>query len=357
MKSYSLTAFGKPLEARDLPMALPKGAEVVVKVKAAGVCHSDIHIWEGGYDLGHGRRLSLADRGMKLPLTLGHETAGEAIACGPEAQGIEIGQNYLVYPWIGCGECEVCRSGAENYCVNASRTLGVNRDGGYAEYVLVPDARYLVPIGDLDPAEMAPYACSGVTVYSALKKFGDAIKRHPLVVIGAGGLGHMALGILKALDARGAVVVDIDPVKQKAALAAGALAAVDGNAPDGIAQIQQAVGGPCYAALDLVGSPQTAELGFNCLTRGGTLVMVGLFGGAAPWPLPLIATKAVSILGSLVGNLQETRELVELVRAGKLDKIPLTRLPLERANDALLGLRDGKFVGRAVLCPGHAGGS
>ncbi|HLG88790.1 MAG TPA: alcohol dehydrogenase [Alphaproteobacteria bacterium] len=353
MKSYSVTAFGKPLEELEQPIPAPSGAEVVVKVKAAGICHSDIHIWEGGYDLGHGRRLSLADRGMKLPLTLGHETAGEAIACGPEAHGIEIGQNYLVYPWIGCGECEVCLSGAENYCLNACN-IGVNRDGGYAEYVLVPHARYLVPIGDLDPAELAPYACSGVTVYSALKKFGETIKRHPLVVIGAGGLGHMAVGILKALAGRGAIVVDIDPVKRDAALAAGALAAIDVNARDAIAQIHQAVGGPCYGALDLVGSPQTAELGFNCLTRGGTLVLVGLFGGAAPWPLPLIATKAVNIMGSLVGNLQETRELVELVRAGGLGKIPITRLPLENANDALMGLREGKFVGRAVLCPGQA---
>ena len=355
MKSYSLTAFGKPLEPLEQPVPQPEGAEVVIRVKAAGVCHSDIHIWDGGYDLGHGRRLSLADRGMKLPLTLGHETAGEAVARGPEAREVEIGRNYLVYPWIGCGECELCRSGSENYCLNA-RNLGVNRDGGFAEYVLVPHARYLVPIGDLDPAELAPYACSGVTVYSALKKFGDTIKRHPLVVIGAGGLGHMALGILKALGGGGAVVVDVDPVKREAALAAGALAAIDGNAQDAVAQIQKGAGGPCHAALDLVASPRTAELGFDCLTRGGTLVLVGLFGGAAPWPLPLIATKAVTIRGSLVGNLQETRELIELVRAGKLAKIPLTRLPLEQANDALVGLREGRFVGRAVLCPGHAEG-
>ena len=353
MKAYRVTDFGKPLEELEQPIPVPKGAEVVVSVKAAGVCHSDIHIWEGGYDLGHGRRLSLADRGMKLPLTLGHETAGGAIALGPEARGVEIGRNYLVYPWIGCGDCDVCRSGFENYCLKACN-IGVNRDGGYAEYVLVPNARYLVPIGDLDPAELAPYACSGVTVYSALKKFGDVIKSHPLVLIGAGGLGHMALNILKALDGFGAVAVDVDPVKREAALAAGAIAAVDGNAEDAAAQIQSAVGGPCYAALDLVGSPQSADVGFNCLTRGGTLVLVGLFGGAAPWPLPLIATKAVTIRGSLVGNLQETRELVELVGAGKLGKIPLTRMPLEKANDALLGLRAGKFVGRAVLCPGHA---
>jgi propanol-preferring alcohol dehydrogenase len=350
MKAYSINTFGSPLEERELPIPVPVGAEVVLRTKAAGVCHSDLHIWEGGYDIGYGRKLSVTDRGAKLPLTLGHETVGEAIAVGPEALGIEIGRNYLAYPWIGCGECEVCRSGCENYCLKPCN-LGVHRDGGYAEYLLVPNARYLVPIGDLDPAALAPYACSGVTVYSALRKFGDRLKQQPVVVIGAGGLGLMALGVLKALGGIGAVVVDIDPVKRDAACAAGALAAIDGNAADAVAQIQQAAGGPCSAVLDLVGSPQSTELAFNCLTKGGMLVLVGLFGGTAPWPLALIAVKGISILGNLVGNLDEMQELVELVRSGKLAPIPITRMKLDQATEALTRLRDGKIVGRAVLCP------
>src|SRR4051794_10420373 len=101
MKAYSVTAFGQPLEALDRPIPTPKDAEAVLRVKAAGVCHSDLHMWEGGYDLGNGRKLSVTDRGVKLPVTLGHETAGEVIALGPDAEGVEIGQNYLVYPWLG----------------------------------------------------------------------------------------------------------------------------------------------------------------------------------------------------------------------------------------------------------------
>ncbi|MFA5663678.1 alcohol dehydrogenase [Castellaniella sp.] len=349
MKCYCIVNFREALAELDMPIPEPKGAEVLLKVKAAGVCHSDIHLWEGGYDLGNGRILSLQDRGVSLPLALGHETVGTLEAMGPDAKGVEKGRNYLAYPWIGCGECATCRAGRENYCA-APRTLGILRHGGYAEYLLVPDAKYLIDIGDLDPAQLAPYACSGLTTFSALKKIGaDTYTEHPILIFGAGGLGLMSLQLLKALGGKGAVVVDIDPVKREAALKAGALAAIDGNAPDVAEQIAQAMGGPAQAAIDLVGAPATSELAFNCLAKGGKLVIIGLFGGLAPWSMALIPIKAIQILGSFVGNLGELQELIELVKTGKVPPMPIETFALNEADEALSRLRKGGVTGRAVL--------
>ena len=350
MKSYQLVEFGKPLSPVDVATPQPVGEEVLIEVRAAGVCHSDLHIWEGSYDLGGGKRLSLKDRGMRLPLTMGHETAGKIVAIGPDVKDRKVGEVCLVYPWIGCGECRVCRMGYENLCMKP-RCLGVHCDGGYSDHLIIPKSKYLLPIGDLDPVALAPYACSGVTTYSALKKLGDLIKEEPIIVIGAGGLGLMCLSILKAMGGRGAIVIDIDQKRREAAIKAGALAAIDGAAPDAAAQITAAFGGPCWGAIDLVGSSATAELAFNALAKGGKLVMVGLFGGAAPWSLPLIPMKAATIEGSYTGNLAETQELLDLVREGKVPPIPIGRRPLSAATETIEDLRQGKIVGRVVLTP------
>ena len=350
MKSFQLTAFGDPLEEADLPDPKPTGHEVVVAVKAAGVCHSDLHIWEGSYDLGGGKRLRLADRGIALPLTLGHETAGEIVSVGPEVKDRKVSEMVLIYPWIGCGVCRVCRAGSENLCMKP-RCLGVHCDGGYADQIVVPNSKYLLPLDGLDPVAVAPYACSGVTTYSALKKLGSVIKEEPVLIVGAGGLGLMAITILKAMGGKGAVVVDIDAKRRAAALEGGALAAIDGSAPDALAQIQSAVGGPGWAAIDLVGSPQTAAFVFDSLAKGGKMIMVGLFGGAAPWSLPLIPMKATTIEGSYTGNLAETRELLDLVRSGGAPKIPIRTRPFRDATSALEDLKAGRVVGRVVLTP------
>jgi alcohol dehydrogenase/propanol-preferring alcohol dehydrogenase len=350
MRSYRVTDFGAPLSEVDAQTPRPSGSEVVLRVKAAGVCHSDLHIWEGGYDLGHGRRLSLKDRGIALPLTMGHETVGEVLTVGPDASGVKPGDIRLVYPWIGCGKCAVCQADQENLCATP-RSIGVFCDGGYADHIVVPSAKYLVDLKGLDPVTAAPYACSGVTTYSALKKLSDVIAREPIVIIGAGGLGLMALTLLKAMDGFGAIVVDIDARKRQAALDGGALAAVDGAAADAQAQIARAAGQPIRGVIDLVGSAQTTGLGFDCLAKGGKLVIVGLFGGAAPWSLPLIPIKAVTIQGSYVGNLIELKELIDLVVRRQVPPIPVTALPLDQANGALQDLRAGKLVGRAVLTP------
>ncbi|WP_407176030.1 alcohol dehydrogenase [Bradyrhizobium sp. STM 3562] len=355
MRSFQVADFHAPLKEVEQPTPQPSGTQVLIKVKAAGVCHSDLHIWEGGYDLGHGRKpLSLKDRGVSLPRTMGHETVGEILAFGPDVKeadkgDLKVGDIALVYPWLGCGQCTTCVAGDENMCLRP-QSLGVYCDGGYADHMTVRHPKYLLNLKGLDPVTTAPYACSGVTTYSALKKVEKDFNT-PIVIFGAGGLGLMALSLLKAMGGRGAIVVDIDARKREAAEKAGALATVDGSAPDALEQLTKKAGEPIRAVIDLVGNAATTQLGFDCLTKGGKLVIVGLFGGGAPWALPLIPIKAITIQGSYVGNLRETQELLDLVRAKKIPPIPVTTLPLAKANDALVDLQKGRLVGRAVLVP------
>lgn len=350
MKSYDIVEYGAPLKPIERPTPKPTGTEVLLKVTAAGVCHSDVHIAEGYFDMGGGKRLNMADRGMKLPHTLGHETVGKVVALGPDAKGVKVGDQRLVYPWVGCGTCEVCADHTENYCL-APRYLGIQKPGGYADHILVSHPRYLLDIGNLSAAEAAPHACSGLTTYSALRKFGDMLKKRAVVVIGAGGLGLQAITIHRALGGKAAIAVDIDPAKREAALKAGAVAAVDGAAPDAVAQLKQAAGGTVWQVLDLVGAPATAQLGIDSLTKGGKLVIVGLFGGEITLSLPLIPQRALTIQGSYTGSLQEMEELLALARAGKVPRIPLGTRPLDDAPAALAELRAGKVVGRTVLTP------
>jgi alcohol dehydrogenase/propanol-preferring alcohol dehydrogenase len=355
MKSFQVAEFNAPLKEVDHPTPQPAGTQVLIRVKAAGVCHSDLHIWEGGYDLGHGRKpLSLKDRGVALPRTMGHESVGEVVAFGPDVKesdkgGLKIGDVALVYPWLGCGKCATCLAGDENMCLKPN-SIGVYCDGGYADHMTVPHPKYLLDLRGLDPVTAAPYACSGVTTYSALKKVEKDFAT-PIVIFGAGGLGLMALSLLKAMGGKGAIVVDIDARKREAAEKAGALATVDGKAPDALEQLAKKAGEPIRAVIDLVGNAQTTQLGFDCLTKGGKLVIVGLFGGGAPWALPLIPIKAITIQGSYVGNLRETAALLDLVRTKKIAPIPVTAMPLAKANDALVDLQQGRLVGRAVLTP------
>ena len=348
MRCFCLARFGQPLLALDRPLPEPTGTQVLLQVLAAGVCHSDLHVQDGQIDLGNGQSASFEAR-CNLPRILGHETAGRISALGPQASGVSLGSTALVYGWIGCGSCQACRQGDENLCVD-SRFIGVSRDGGFAEHILVPHPRYLVDLAGIDPVSAAPLACAGLTTYSALKKAG-ALLQQPIVVIGAGGLGLMALGVLRLMGGRGAVVLDIDPAKRQAALAAGALAAIDPAAADADAQVRQALGGPVLFVLDLVGGVATASQGFRLLDKGGKLLLVGLLGGAMSLPLPVLATKAATLQGCYVGNLAELRELVDLVRAHGLPSLPLDRRPLGQANQALDDLRAGRVLGRVVLVP------
>src|SRR5437660_9395361 len=268
MKSFQVTDFNAPLQEVDRPTPQPSGTQVLIGVKAAGVCHSDLHIWEGGYDLGHGRKpLSLKDRGVSLPRTMGHETVGEVVAFGSEVTAadkgdLKVGDVALVYPWLGCGKCATCVGGDENMCVVKPNSLGVYCDGGYADHMTVPHPKYLLNLNGLDPVTAAPYACSGVTTYSALKKVETAFST-PIVIFGAGGLGLMALSLLKAMGGKGAIVVDIDARKREAAEKAGALASVDGGAPDALGQVAHKAGGPIRGGVDRGCNAKTTAPGLD----------------------------------------------------------------------------------------------
>jgi propanol-preferring alcohol dehydrogenase len=350
MKSYEVCECGAPLRLREQATPQPSGTEVLLEVTAAGICHSDIHFWEGVYDIGGGKVMRLADRGLKLPLTLGHENVGRVVAVGPEAKGVSIGDARLVYPWIGCGTCAVCRRGDEQLCLKP-QFVGAFRPGGFSDHLMVPHPRYLIDYGDLAPEQAAPLACSGVTAYGALKKFGDLLKTEPVVVIGAGGVGLMALAILRAMDARGAIVVDIDARKREAAMQAGALAVVDGRAADAAAQIQAIVNDRIWAVVDFVGSGSTVKLGTDLLTKGGHLVVVGLFGGEITMPTPYIPMRAMTIQGSYTGSLPELNELIALLRKSPMPYMPVEVRPLDSVNRSLIDLKDGNVVGRVVLAP------
>jgi propanol-preferring alcohol dehydrogenase len=349
MRSFQLCQCGAPLELKEQPTPKPAATEVLLKVLAAGVCHSDLHLADGYFDLGGGKRMSLQDRGMKLPLILGHENVGEVVAAGPEAQGVKIGARVLVHPWIGCGICAVCKRGEENLC-RAMKSLGVFSNGGYADHLLVPHPRYLIDIGDLPAERAAPLACSGVTTYGALKKV-PTLKDEPTVIIGAGGLGLMCLALHKAMGGHSAIVVDIDPAKRDAAQNAGAAMVVDSSKPDAAQQIVDATNGGAWAVIDLVGASATARLGIDCLIKGGKYIIVGLYGGDVAVSLPPIPMRALTIQGSYVGSLPEMRELIDLVRRTGLPSVPVATRPLDDANAVLAQLRAGKVAGRIVLTP------
>jgi propanol-preferring alcohol dehydrogenase len=341
---------GQPLELIEKEMPKPVGTEVLVRVTAAGLCHTDLHIWEGYYDLGAGKRLNLSDRGIKPPIVLSHEICGEVVSAGEGAGDVKLGGRFVVHPWIGCGECPTCLRGDENIC-SKSRPLGVARPGGFADYVLVPHPRYLVDIDGLNDAEAAPLACAGVTTYSAIRKLGEGIHHEPVVIIGAGGLGLMAIEVLRALGGQGAVVVDIDPAKREAALAAGALAVVDGKAVDAAQQLIAATQGGAGQVLDLVGSSATVSLAMQSARRGGHIVICGLMGGELTLPLATIPLRPLRIEGSYVGTLSELRELVDLVRRTAMKSIPVSRRPMSQVNQVIDDLHRGQVIGRAVLLP------
>jgi alcohol dehydrogenase, propanol-preferring len=351
MKSYDVCECGAPLRLMERPTPKPTGTEVLLKVIAAGVCHSDLHIWEGHYDLGGGKTLQLSDRGVKLPLTMGHENVGEVVAVGPDAKGVKVGDRRLVYPWLGCGECAICQTGEEQLCRTKTSSIGVFRAGGYADHLVVPHPRYLFDIGDVPPERAAPLACSGITTYGALKKIGPILQQQPVVIIGAGGLGLMCLSLHGKMGGKGAIVVDIDPVKREVALKAGAQAAIDGNAADAAKQIIDATKGGAFAVVDLVGSSHTVKLAVDSLGKGGKVVVVGLFGGDITIPTPFLPLRAMCLHGSYVGSLSEISELLDLVRRKGAPDLPIGTRPLATVNDALNELKNGKVVGRLVLMP------
>ena len=349
MRAWAVVETGKPLKEIELPTPEPKGAEVLVEVTHAGVCHSDLHIWEGEYDLGSRGKMRLTDRGVTLPLAMGHEIVGRVIKCGPEAEGkVKLGQIYAVYPWVGCGKCAVCQADEENMCLTP-RSLGVYQHGGYATHCLATHWKHLVDIEGVDPSLAATYACSGVTVYSAINKIMPVPADEPVVLIGAGGLGMNAIAILKAMGHRRICIVDVAQEKLDAAKKEGATDCVLAAGEDTAKRIAEACGGPVGAIIDLVNGSATSRFAFDALRKGGKLVQVGLFGGEMQIPLPLMPIRALTIQGSYVGNVKELRALIDIAKQGRIPGIPVTNEPLRNADSALNRLREGKVVGRIVL--------
>ncbi|HEX3348876.1 MAG TPA: alcohol dehydrogenase, partial [Acetobacteraceae bacterium] len=340
MRAWAVVESGKPLEEMELATPEPTGTQVLLETTHCGVCHSDLHIWEGHYDLGGGKILKLKDRGVVLPLAMGHEIVGRVVKLGPEATGVSPGDLRIVYPWVGCGRCPACTSDEDNMCVTP-RSIGIYQNGGYATHVLASHPRHLVDPGNVDPAVAATYACSGITVYSAIKKVMPIAPDEPVVIVGAGGLGLNAISVLKAMGHRNIVVVDINASKRQAALVEGATKVVDGSGEGVTKRIVEAIGGPARAVIDLVNGTATARFAFDALQKGGKLVQVGLFGGELTIPLPLMAMRALTVQGSYVGTMKDLRELVQLAQGGGVKPLPVETVPQHEANDALMRLRDG----------------
>lgn len=351
MHSCQIVEWGEPLRMQEHPTPEPRGAEVLVKVAACGVCHTDVHVWQGYFDLGDGERATIESRGVELPFTMGHEVIGEVAALGPDASGASVGDKRVVFPWIGCGACRACEDDREVDCVSPS-PLGTRRPGGYSDHIVVPHARYLVACGDVPETLACTYACSGLTVYSALKKVMPLADGDTLLLVGAGGVGLNAVNVAPALTGARIVVADVDPGKRQAALDAGAAHVVDNAGAGAVEEVKELSGGGARAVIDFVGRPETVQFGFDSLCRGGAQVVVGLYGGRFRFPLPFLPLHNRTLRGSYVGSLKELEELMALVMAGKITPLPVTTRPLEEATSVLEDLQQGgKVVGRTVLRP------
>ncbi len=348
MRAWAVVEHGAPLRCVELPDPVPTGTEVVVEVTRCGVCHSDLHLWHGGYDLGGGRWLSVRDRGLVLPAAPGHEIVGRVARLGPDAAGlgVAVGDDRVVYPWIGCGGCAYCLAEQDNLC-SAQRSLGVAVNGGFGRLVRVPHPRYLLPFDGVDASLAATYACSGLTAYSAARKVLPLPSGTNVVLIGAGGLGLAAIAVLRALGHDAIVAVDVGEAKRRSALDAGARAAVDGGATDAADRLTAL--GPIGAVIDFVGSDATAALGLSVLPKAGRLVLVGIGGGELTLSVAGTIFRAHSIQGSLTGSIAELRDVLRLAREGRLAPTPVRDVPKDQANDAMTALDRGEVTGRIVL--------
>jgi D-arabinose 1-dehydrogenase-like Zn-dependent alcohol dehydrogenase len=346
MRNQAIADYGTPLQEQHPETPEPGGSEVLVRIRHCGVCHSDLHLQDGYFDLGDGKRLELS-ASHRLPLVPGHEIEGTVVTLGPDAAGPAPGMRCVVYPWIGCGECPTCARGDEQLC-NRPRALGINVDGGYADHVLVPHPRYLLDADGIAPGLAGICMCSGLTAYSALRKATPAAGE-ALAIVGLGGVGLMGLQLARALYPEVELVaVDIAAQRRRAAEEAGVDRVVDPAEADAVRQLLKATGGVA-AALDFVGSEASLAFATRILRKGGRAVVVGLFGGRYSTPIPMLPLRAISLIGSYVGTLAEARELLDLVRTGQVTPIPLVHRPLAEAEQALQDLRAGRVTGRQVL--------
>ncbi len=345
MEALRFTAWGHEAELLDVPQPDPGPGEVLVRIGGAGACHSDLHLMhdfvEGALPWGP-------------PFTLGHENAGWVEALGAGVEHLHVGEAVAVYgPW-GCGRCHRCLTGAENYCERqadlAGAGGGLGFDGGMAPFMLVPNSRWLVPIDDLDPVDAAPLTDAALTPYHAIRRsLPILLPGSTAVVIGAGGLGHMAVQILRALTPAHVVVVDQRPDALDQALHVGAHEVVSADEEPGVQISEISKGRGVDLTLDLVGNDATLTLGAEVTRSLGHLTIVGLGGGTLPVSFFSPAYE-VSVASTYWGTLPELVEVLALARSGHI-KADVHRFTLAEASAAYAGLRAGTVHGRAVIVP------
>jgi propanol-preferring alcohol dehydrogenase len=344
MQAIRLTAWQRPPELCDVPVPVPGPGAVLLRVAAAGLCHSDLHLmhWPPG---------SLP---YELPFTLGHEVAGTVVALGPGADGVAVGDSVLVYgPW-GCGGCRRCSLGEEHLCERAAATpkrgCGLGHDGGLAEFVVVPSSRLLVPLRDLDPLTAAPLADAALTPYHAIRRALPHVDPGgAAVVIGVGGLGHVAVQLLRALSSLRVVAVDVRPEALDLALAAGAAAALIADGPID-AELRRTVGaGGAGLVIDCVGSDATLRTAGATVSPGGHVAIIGMAGGTFPMRRGGVPMET-SVVISNWGTRAELAEVVELARAGVI-ALEAEPVPLSDVVAAYGRLERGEVRGRVVAVP------
>jgi len=344
MRALQLKSFQSDPELVDLPEPEPGPGQVVIKVGGAGACHSDLHVM---------REFAEGMAPWGPPFVLGHEAAGWVHRLGSGVKGLEPGTPVAVYGLLGCGQCRPCAAGAENLCVHGMEGppgIGFGVDGAMAEYLLIADPRRLVPIGDLDPADVAPLTDAGLTPYRVIKRVQPKLTPGShAVVIGAGGLGHLAIQILSAMTP--ATVIAVDTREPALALARQVGAAATINAQSDVAeQVRDAIGGAgADVVLDFVGSAPTIALGAAVAKAGTDLVVVGAAAGQFAWNFYALPYE-VSLTTSFWGTLPELHEVIALARQGRI-KAHVQRFPLEDALRAYELMEQGQLSGRAVIVP------
>ena len=351
MRAARIVKLNEPLQVQELQTPTPKGTQVLIKVQSSGVCHSDVHAWEGYYEGIDGQTLKTTDRGIKYPLTPGHEFAGIVDSLGDQAEGFSKNEKVLVYPWIGEGLCPACRIGQENLC-DKPRSLGIYTDGGYAEYALVPSYKYLVKLGDdMDTDTSAPLSCAGLTSYGAVKN-ANLKPDDNVVIVGTGGLGLMAIQLTKAVTGAKIIAVDLDDQKLDVAKKNGADIIINSKQEDPVKVIMELTDKlGADAVIDFVNASKTVETDMQFLRRRARLVLVGLFGGELKLSLVSMPTRAYRLIGSYTGTISDLIELVSLAKRGVIKTVVSQRFKLEQATEALSMLREGKIIGRGVINP------
>ena len=338
MKAMRLEQYNGPLALRDLPTPEPGPGEVLVKVAACGVCRTDVKILRG----------EIPPPIVNLPHTPGHEPAGEVVALGAGVQGVGVGDRVVVYFYINCGRCEMCRKDRGNICLEIKR-LGFELPGAYANYLLVP-ASHVIPIGDLDYRLAAVLPDAVAVPYHAVRRQARVEPGQDVLIVGVGGLGVHAIQIAKLEGAR-VIAADVDEERLDLARSLGADEVVNAGTGDPAGRVKRLTDGVgADAVIEIVGTPQTLAWTLPATKRGGKLIIVGYAPGR-PWPLDTMAMhyNEWEVIGSRVSTRSELAEVVGLVQTGRLKPVVSRTFPLEDANEALAEVAAGRVTARCVL--------